>query len=159
MNNMNIEPISYIRKMNHLDRRCLQKLINICMVDGKKNKAYSIVMATLYRLADYGDVIDFVVKAIENVKPVLEVRRVRISGSTQHVPSLISRQRQETLAIRWILDAAIKRRSTKKNIKLDQCLSAEFIDAFNKVGAVRKKRDELHKLAEANRGFSHYRWW
>lgn len=75
------------------------------------------------------------------------------------VPKLLSRGRQQTLAIRWLLEAASKRRSAKNRLGFDQCLCAEILDASHKIGVVRQRRDELHKLAEANRGFSHYRWW
>lgn len=153
------ESITYIRQLNDLQQRCLQKFINICMVDGKKTKSHLIITNTFARLANYGDVIAFVMNAIENVKPIIEIKKVRISGSTQLVPSLISTRRQETLAIRWIVEAAIQRRKAKQSLNLEQCLFAEIVDASNKIGVVRKKRDELHKLAEANRGFAHYRWW
>jgi len=99
------------------------------------------------------------VNAIENVKPVCEVKKVRISGTTQLVPSIIATNRQETLAIRWMLEAAAKRRMNKKSMSLDQCLADEILDASRKMGIARKKRDDLHKLAQANRSFSHYRWW
>ena len=172
--NCSLDSIACMRDLNISQKYCLQKLVNICMVHGKKSKACSIITNTLYKLAQLQltkeeaatqtlsesvDVIAFVTTAIDNVKPILEVKKVRISGSTQLVPSIISKRRQDTLAIRWILEAATKRRSAKRNLTLDQCLFAEIVDAFNKVGTVRKKRDELHKLAEANRGFSHYRWW
>nr|YP_008816024.1 ribosomal protein S7 [Closterium baillyanum]AGZ90263.1 ribosomal protein S7 [Closterium baillyanum] len=153
------KPFSYIRDLNAAQKHCLQKFINLCMIDGKKNKSQKIISNTLCRLAGYGDVLTFIMKAIDNVKPIIEVRRRSASGSTQLVPSIISRNRQETLAIRWIVEAAIKRRNTKKSMSLDQCLLAELIDAFQKIGTVRKRRDDLHKLAESNRGFAHYRWW
>jgi small subunit ribosomal protein S7 len=151
--------VSYLRDLTVPQKHCLQKLINICMLDGKKSKSHLIISKTLSRLSHHGDVITIVINAIENVKPMLEVKKVRISGSTQMVPSLLSRGRQETLAIRWLLEAASKRRSAKKSMSFDQCLCAEILDASHKIGVVRKRRDELHKLAEANRGFSHYRWW
>jgi small subunit ribosomal protein S7 len=153
------ESLTYMRELNDSQQRCLQKFINICMVDGKKTKSHLILTNTFARLANYGDVVAFVMNAIENVKPIIEIKKVRISGSTQMVPSLISKRRQETLAIRWIVEAALQRRKAKQSFNLEQCLFAEIVDASNKVGVVRKKRDELHKLAEANRGFAHYRWW
>nr|YP_009755776.1 ribosomal protein S7 [Gonatozygon brebissonii]QIQ23054.1 ribosomal protein S7 [Gonatozygon brebissonii] len=145
--------------MNVAEQRCLQKFINLCMVDGKKNKSQKILINTLYRLQRHGDVITFLIKAVENVKPIIEVKKVRIAGSTQLVPSVIPKKRQESLAIRWILEAACKRRLTKKSLGLDECLFAELLDATNQIGTVRKRRDDLHKLAESNRGFAHYRWW
>lgn len=98
-------------------------------------------------------------KAIENVRPVIEVKKVRISGTTQLVPFIIPKNRQICLAIRWIIEAAILRRNTKKSMSLDDCFFAELIDASQNIGTVRKRRDDLHKLAESNRGFAHYRWW
>nr|YP_006073023.1 ribosomal protein S7 [Nitella hyalina]AEH42838.1 ribosomal protein S7 [Nitella hyalina] len=144
-------------------QQLIQKFINICMIHGKKTKSRAIVYKTFYCLANENlsmNVITHFVNAIENVKPILEVRKVRISGTTQLVPSIIPKSRQETLALRWILEGALwRRRLTKKNISLDQCLSAEIQDASKKQGFARKKRDDLHKLAESNRSFSHYRWW
>lgn len=157
----NLNSFNFIRDLNGGQRHCLHKFINLCMVDGKKNKSQKVFSKTLGRLAFLNDcdVITFLMKAIDNVKPIIEVRRIRISGSTQLVPSIISRNRQESLAIRWIIEAAIKRRKTKKSIGLDQSLFAELHDAFHNTGTVRKRRDDLHKLAESNRGFAHYRWW
>ena len=110
-------------------------------------------------LAQHGDILRLLVNAIENVKPICEVKKVRISGTTQLVPSIIATNRQETLAIRWMLEAAAKRRMNKKSMSLDQCLADEILDASRKMGIACKKRDDLHKLAQANRSFSHYRWW
>jgi small subunit ribosomal protein S7 len=153
------QSIMYMRELNETQKRCLQKLTNICMVNGKKTKSNNIIHNTLYQLSKYGDVMLVFMNAIENVKPIVEIRKVRVAGSTQLVPSLISKHRQETIAIRWIVEAAKKRRKLKRSLKLEQCLVAELVDASNKIGVVRKRRDELHKLSEANRGFSHYRWW
>lgn len=154
-----VQPFSFLRDLTAAQKDCIHKFINLCMIDGKKNKSQKIISKTLSQLAGYGDVLAFLVKAIDNVKPIIEVRRIRIAGSTQLVPCIISRNRQESLGIRWIVEAAMLRRNTKKNMSLDQCLVAELIDAYHKNGTVRKKRDDLHKLAEANRGFAHYRWW
>lgn len=142
--------------------RFLLKWIRLTMTDGKKTKAYSSLSTLLKAFAEQQthttNPIDFLLQAIENVKPVLEVRKRRIAGSTQYVPCIVPKNRQESLAIRWLIEAARKRRITKKK-QLTLCLLEELVDAFNKRGIVRQKRDELHKLAEANRGFSHYRWW
>nr|WIA66904.1 ribosomal protein S7 [Pellia epiphylla] len=146
---------SYIRHLN--GKQLIKKLVHICMIDGKKTRSRAIVYKTFHRLAPHGDVIKLSVNAIENVKPIREVKKVRISGTTRLVPSIIATNRQETLAIRWMLESA-KRRMGRK-ISLDQCLYAEILEASQKMGIARKKRDDLHKLAEANRSFSHYRWW
>nr|YP_010881073.1 ribosomal protein S7 [Moerckia flotoviana]QDE10631.1 ribosomal protein S7 [Pallavicinia lyellii]WIA66575.1 ribosomal protein S7 [Moerckia flotoviana] len=151
--------LGYIRGLNGERKQLIKKLVHICMIDGKKTRSRAIVYKTFHRLAPHGDVIKLSVNAIENVKPICEVKRVRISGITRLVPSTIATNRQETLAIRWMLESAAKRRMGKKSISLDQCLYAEILEASQRMGIARKKRDDLHKLAEANRSFSHYRWW
>jgi small subunit ribosomal protein S7 len=153
------------------------------MKNGKKTKAHLIMAKTLTRLCEDTqmgsmDSIRFLTLAIDNVKPVLEVTKMRIAGSTQFVPKMIPQNRQESLAIRWLIEAAQaqkRRHATKKTgqtltnndgshsvhskTDLSSFLVLELIDAYNQVGSVKQKRDELHQLAEANRGFSHYRWW
>lgn len=96
-------------------------------------------------------------KALQNVMPYLEVRKVRISGKTRQIPSMIRVNRQQTLAIRWLIEAA--RKKQKKNGRFTDCLANEFIEAFEKQGNARQKRNELHKIAHANRTFLRYRWW
>ena len=155
----NTGSIDSIRHLNLSEKHNINKLVNLCMIHGKKSQSQHIISNTLNHLSSYGDVVDFITTAIDNVKPILEVKKIRISGNTQLVPAIIPKHRQQTLAIRWLLEAAAKRRNTKRNMSLAQCLSLEILDAFHKVGVVRQKRDELHKLAEANRAFAHYRWW
>jgi small subunit ribosomal protein S7 len=137
----------------------VQKFINLCMKHGKKSKSYKIISNTFRRLSlSEGPLaLALLMNAVENIKPRVEVRSVRISGTTQLVPSIIPQKRQISLAIRWIVEASIKRR--KKSMTLDQCFFAELMDASRGLGAAKKRRDDLHKLAEANRGFAHYRWW
>nr|YP_009047470.1 ribosomal protein S7 [Buxbaumia aphylla]AGN74261.1 ribosomal protein S7 [Buxbaumia aphylla]AHG59272.1 ribosomal protein S7 [Buxbaumia aphylla] len=151
--------LGYIRSLHGRQKQLIKKLVHICMIDGKKTRSRAIVYKTFHCLAHHGDILRLLVNAIENVKPVCEVKKVRISGTTQLVPSIIATNRQETLAIRWMLEAAAKRHMNKKSMDLDQCLSDEILDASRKMGIARKKRDDLHKLAQANRSFSHYRWW
>lgn len=151
--------LGYIRGLHGKQKQLIKKLVHICMIDGKKTRSRAIVYKTFHCLAQHGDILRLLVNAIENVKPVCEVKKVRISGTTQLVPSIIATNRQETLAIRWMLEAAAKRRINKKSMSLDQCLADEILDASRKMGIARKKRDDLHKLAQANRSFSHYRWW
>nr|WKW95091.1 ribosomal protein S7 [Apopellia endiviifolia] len=154
--NCSDSPLGYIRRGLN-GKQLIKKLVHICMIDGKKTRSRAIVYKTFHRLAPHGDVIKLSVNAIENVKPICEVKKVRISGTTRLVPSIIATNRQETLAIRWMLESAAKRMGRKRS--LDQCLYAEILEASQKMGIARKKRDDLHKLAEANRSFSHYRWW
>lgn len=106
-----------------------------------------------------GRVTSLFLQSIENVKPLFEVKRIRIAGTTQQVPSLVPFERQESLAIRWIIQGAKERK--RKTVKLDfeECLALEILEAFKKQGSARHKRDDLHKIAEANRAYSHYRWW
>nr|YP_009545068.1 ribosomal protein S7 [Gymnomitrion concinnatum]AZB86823.1 ribosomal protein S7 [Gymnomitrion concinnatum] len=151
--------LGYIRGLNGKQKQLIKKLVHICMIDGKKTRSRAIVYKTFHRLAPHGDVIKLLVNAIENVKPICGVKKVRISGITRLVPSITATTRQETLAIRWMPESAAKRRMGRKSISLDQCLYAEILEASQKMGIARKKRDDLHKLAEANRSFSHYRWW
>lgn len=101
---------------------------------------------------------NFLLQAINNVKPCLEVRKVRIGRRTYLVPAILSEKRQETLAIKWIIDAS---RAKKKNGKYPfvEYLASELFDAYFKQGLARQKRNELHKLAQSNRAHTRYRWW
>jgi len=150
-----------------------EKIINLMMIHGKKAKAFSIFYKTLNKLetkllssskfqvppATKNLLVKkALVQAIENVKPSLEVRKVRVARMTYQVPAILTLNRQENLAIRWLLDSAKKRKKTSK-MGFDECLALELFDAFNKQGGAREKRDELHKLAEINRAYIRYRWW
>ena len=97
-------------------------------------------------------------QAVENVKPYLELRRVRKGGTYYKVPAIVSQKRQESLAIKWIIEAAEKKKK-KNNRSFSYCLVSEITDAFNKTGIVRQRRDELLKDAEFNRAYTLYRWW
>lgn len=96
-------------------------------------------------------------KAIENVSPYLEVRKVRSKGTTRQIPTMIKLSRQQTLAIRWLIDGAFQRK--KKGNKFSDSLAIEIIDAFQKQGIARQKRNDLHKMAHSNRANLRYRWW
>ena len=145
-----------VKNTNYLHFFLRQLLIN-----GSRNDAEKI----LFRLSKLfknkfrnKSIILLIFLAIENVKPYLEVKNVRISGMTRQVPSIINENRQITLAIRWIINAARKR---KKHTSLDytNALFLELIDAYQKQGSIKKKTEELHKLATLNRAFAHFRWW
>ena len=97
-------------------------------------------------------------QAVENVKPPLELRRVRKGGTTYQVPAIVSQKRQERLAIKWIIEAAEKKKK-KNNTCFSDCLVSEIMDAFNKTGQPRQRRDEQLKVAEFNRAYTRYRWW
>nr|NP_689373.1 ribosomal protein S7 [Chaetosphaeridium globosum]AAM96627.1 ribosomal protein S7 [Chaetosphaeridium globosum] len=171
--------LSLIHELNPNQKALIHKFVNILMTQGKKTKSRQILFQTIEVLreslppSDEKDkhkptqiTIDYLFQAISNVQPLLEVKKIRIAGSTQWIPSTISVNRQQTLAIRWILEAAKKRPSVRvsfpdrsKGTRFSHKLAAEILEASKKTGFARKKRDELHKLAEANRSFSHYRWW
>lgn len=142
-----------------------EKFINFLIIDGKKVKAYKLFSLTLEYLQQKTrkhtqnvtapEIID---QAIRNCMPSLEVRKVRVAGTTYLVPAMIPKKKQETLAIRWIIEAAKKKKKTSK-LGFAQCLAEEIYDAFSKQGFARTKRNELHRLAEANRAYIRYRWW
>jgi small subunit ribosomal protein S7 len=97
-------------------------------------------------------------QAVENVKPTLELRRVRKGGTTYQVPAIVNQKRQERLAIKWIIESAEKRKKKNKN-SFSDCLVSEILEAFNKTGQPRQRRDEQLKIAEFNRAYTRYRWW
>nr|QIQ59647.1 ribosomal protein S7 [Trebouxia sp. A1-2] len=97
-------------------------------------------------------------QAVENVKTTLELRRVRKGGTTYQVPAIVNQKRQERLAIKWIIESAEKRKKKNKN-SFSDCLVSEILEAFNKTGQPRQRRDEQLKIAEFNRAYTRYRWW
>ena len=97
-------------------------------------------------------------QAVENVKPTLELRRVRKGGTTYQVPAIVNQKRQERLAIKWIIESALKRKK-KNKASFSNCLVKEIVEALNKTGQPRQRRDEQLKIAEYNRAYTRYRWW
>ena len=134
----------------------LTKFMNRIMVDGKKSASEKIVYGAFDILSKKTDKspIDFFHEALNNVKPSLEVRSRRVGGATYQVPMEVRPKRAQTLAMKWIVDSSIKR--GEKTMK--ERVAAEIMDAFNNKGNAVKKREETHKMAEANRAFSHFRW-
>jgi small subunit ribosomal protein S7 len=133
------------------------KFINKVMWDGKKTLAERIVYGAIERLDNKEEGtkgIDIFYKAIENVKPLLEVRSRRVGGATYQVPMEVRPERQQTLSIRWIVDAA---RNRNERTMVER-LANELWDAANERGAAFKKREDTHRMAEANKAFAHYRW-
>lgn len=132
------------------------KLINKVMRDGGKGKAEAICydcFAVIEKKTKQNPLQVFL-KAMENVKPVLEVRSRRVGGATYQVPSTVDPRRQETLALRWIVQFARQ----KKGRPMRERLAEEIVMAFRQEGLAVKKREDTHKMAEANRAFAHYRW-
>ena len=134
----------------------VSKLINQVMVDGKKGIAQSIVYSAMKTSAEKIGEEPMVVlnQAIENVKPKLETKVRRVGGANYQVPMEVSADRQQTLAIRWIVAFARKRGEKT----MDARLAGELMDAFNMTGGAVKRKDEMHRAAEANKAFAHYRW-
>ena len=97
--------------------------------------------------------------AIINCQPFFEIKKVRIAGTTYQVPSLMSQNRQENRAINWLIESTFSRKKKAPSQNFDYCLALEIYDAFLKQGYARQKRNDLHKLAENNRAFAHFRWW
>ncbi len=134
----------------------LTKFINILMVDGKKSLAEKIVYKALDKAKTVvkKEPIEIFSGALNNVKPGIEVRSRRVGGATYQVPVEVKADRAQALAIRWLVNAS-RNRNEKTMIER---LSAELVDAFENKGNSVKKREDTHKMAEANRAFSHYRW-
>ena len=136
--------------------RVLTKFMNNLMVDGKKSVAEKIVYNALDRVQGRlkREPIEVFHEALDNVKPSVEVRSRRVGGATYQVPVEVRPDRRRALAIRWLVNAARKRGENTMTEKL----AAELLDASNNRGTAVKKREDTHKMAEANRAFSHYRW-
>ena len=138
------------------NHRLVTQLINKVMLDGKRSTAERIVYDAFDVIAEKmgGDALAVFKKAMDNVRPQLEVKPKRVGGATYQVPVEVNARRSTTLAIRWIVGFARGRREPS----MAQRLAAEIMDAANNTGASVKKREDLYKMAEANRAFSHYRW-
>ncbi len=134
----------------------VSQLVNKVLSRGKKTLAEQIVYDALSIIQEKngGDSIGILKKAIENTKPELEVRSRRVGGATYQVPVEIKGRRSTTLSIRWIVGYSRKRREKT----MSQRLANELMDAANGVGASVKRREDLHKMAESNKAFAHYRW-
>ena len=134
----------------------IPKLINNIMYDGKRGIAAKIVYDAIDKIKTKtkDEPINIFNEAINNIKPTVEVRSRRVGGATYQVPVEVRPRRAQTLAMKWIVDCAAKR--NEKTMR--ERIANEIIDAFNNKGNAVKKREETHKMAEANRAFSHFRW-
>jgi small subunit ribosomal protein S7 len=134
----------------------LTKFMNSVMKDGKKSAAETIVYGALDQIEEKAkqNPLEMFHQALENVMPTLEVRSRRVGGATYQVPVEVRNERRQALAIRWIITAA---RARGENTMVER-LSGELLDAANNRGTAVKKREDTHRMAEANRAFSHYRW-
>lgn len=136
--------------------KVVTKFINKMMLDGKKSVVEKIMYAALNKIEEKTNEkgIEIFQKALENVKPLVEVRSRRVGGATYQVPVEVRVERQQSLSIRWILESTRKR---NERTMIDR-LANELIDAANEKGSAYKKKEDVHKMAEANKAFAHYRW-
>ena len=136
--------------------KVVTKLINQIMLDGKKGTAEKILYQAfdMFKEKTNEEPMDVYAKALENVKPLLEVKSRRVGGSNVQVPVEVNDDRSQALALRWLVNYA----KTRNGSSMAENLANEIMDAANGVGGAVKKRDDVHKMAEANKAFAHYRW-
>ena len=134
----------------------LSKFVNRMMWEGKRSISLRIVHEALGILQNKADKepLEVFIKALDNVKPVIEVKSRRVGGATYQVPVEIRETRREALGMRWIINAA----RTRSGHGMGDRLAAELLDAYNNTGTAFKKKEDTHKMAEANKAFAHYRW-
>ena len=137
--------------------RTLSKFMNIVMQSGKKSVAEKIVYGALDQVAEKnksGEPLDVFEKALENIRPMVEVKSRRVGGATYQVPIEVRGERGMALAMRWLVDSARKRGEKTMGLRL----AGEILDANESKGTAVKKREDTHRMAEANKAFAHYRW-
>ncbi len=135
----------------------VSQMVNMIMHNGNKSAARKIVYGAFVRVSEKlgkGDPVDLLLGALENVRPKLEVKSRRVGGAPYQVPVEVPVERQQSLAFRWMVNAARSRRG----IPMEEAIAFEIIDAYNKTGTVVKKRADMHRMAQANRAFAHLRW-
>jgi len=134
----------------------LAKFINMVMRSGKKSIAERIVYGALDQISakKKADSLEIFVQALDNVKPVVEVKSRRVGGATYQIPIEVRAERSVTLAMRWLVDASKKRGEKSMGMRL----AGEIMDASDNKGTAIKKKEDTHRMAEANKAFSHYRW-
>jgi small subunit ribosomal protein S7 len=134
----------------------ITKFVNMIMKSGKKATAEAIMYSALETMQKKasGEIVDTLTKALDNVAPMVEVKSRRVGGATYQVPVEVRSERRNTLAMRWIIDAARKRGEKSMQLKL----AGELMDASENRGSAVKKREDTHRMAEANKAFAHFRW-
>lgn len=132
------------------------RVINYIMKAGKKSTAERIVYGAMQRIESKAeqDPLGVLIKAVDNIKPRVEVKSRRVGGATYQVPVEISSRRQLALALRWLVQYS----SARRGVPMEQAVAAELMDAFNNQGVCIKKREDTHKMAQANKAFAHYAW-
>jgi small subunit ribosomal protein S7 len=152
-------PVRQILPDPKFNNEMLAKFMNVVMDSGKKSAAERIIYGALDRIAEKtgkqgGDAVAVLSQALDNVKPLVEVKSRRVGGATYQVPVEVRSSRRQTLAMRWVIDAA--RARTEKSMAFR--LAHELMDAAENRGAAVRKREDTHRMAEANKAFAHYRW-
>ncbi len=135
----------------------VSRLVNVIMECGKKSVAQRIVYGTFDRIVERNpnsNPLEILQRAVDNAKPRLEVKARRVGGATYQVPMETHPERQTALALRWLVDFA----DSRKGIAMRDALAAEILDAYQGQGNAIRKRDEVHKMAQANKAFAHFRW-
>lgn len=135
----------------------ITRFINMVMISGKRSVAERIVYGAIDTISEKNksaDAVDLVEKALDNVSPMVEVKSRRVGGATYQVPIEVRPKRRRTLAMRWIIEAARKRGEKS----MPNRLAGELLDAVEQRGSAVKKREDVHRMAEANKAFAHYRW-
>ncbi len=137
----------------------ITKLVNAFMLDGKRGKAQKIIYGALEKVEQETGkpAMDVFNEAMENIMPVFEVRSRRIGGANYQIPVEVSEVRKQTLALRWLVTYTRTRKDRNEKTMIDK-LAGELIDASNEMGGSVKKREDTHRMAEANKAFAHYRW-
>ncbi|MBI3316274.1 MAG: 30S ribosomal protein S7 [Candidatus Omnitrophica bacterium] len=139
------------------NNKVISRFVNMIMLQGKKWNAEKIVYGSLDIVAQKtqkSDPLEVLTKAVENVRPLLELKSRRVGGATYQIPVEVRGDRGTSLALRWIRNAA----RARKGKPMQQKLAEEILEAYNGQGTAVKKKEEIHKMAEANRAFSHYKW-
>ncbi|MDR2738068.1 MAG: 30S ribosomal protein S7 [Puniceicoccales bacterium] len=135
----------------------IAQLVNMIMQRGKKNLARAIVYKAIEHVSEKlgkGDPVDLLLGALENSRPKVEVKSRRVGGATYQVPVEIPYERQHSLVFRWMIEFA----QARKGLPMNEALAQEVIDAYNNTGSVVKKKDDVQRMAQANRAFAHLRW-
>ncbi len=149
-------PIRPVNADPRYGSKVVTKFVNRMMLKGKKSVSYRNVYGAMAIVGEKSDKepLEIFLKAVENVKPMVEVKSRRVGGSTYQVPIEVRESRREALAMRWLINAA----RSRSGRSMQEKLSAELLDAFNSTGVAFKKKEDTHRMAEANKAFSNYKW-
>jgi small subunit ribosomal protein S7 len=146
-----------VQKDAKFNSQLVSRLVNTVMISGKKSTAQRIVYGAFDHLAEKNPTsspLDILQRAVDNAKPRLEVKARRVGGATYQVPVEVTTDRQFALALRWLVDFA----DARKGIPMKEALASEIMEAYQGQGNAIRKRDEVHKMAQANKAFAHFRW-